>query len=100
MGGEGSGFRGEEGVGYGVWSIWVSAYTPPVQVNPCARVFSACGESRLRGQVCYPRTVSGCLYKESRLSVEGERCVVSTWSLLERFEVNKEEYTEDLTIRG
>jgi len=30
-------------------------------------------------QVCYPRTVSGYLQKESRLSVEGKRCVVSSF---------------------
>ena len=37
------------------------------------------------------KTVSGCLYVRSWLHVKGERCVVSSWSLFERFEVNKEE---------
>jgi len=36
-------------------------------------------------------TPSQGVCKGARFSVEGERCVVSSWSLFKRFEVNEEE---------
>ena len=40
---------------------------------------------------CATLGLSQDVCKESRFTVEGERCVVSTGSLFERFEVSKEE---------